>query len=184
MSLEFDEKYFTEEGMKGYKDFPHFLERANYIKEIINPTAVIVFGGAFGYTVSYLESMGVIAINLETSQYCYDHRTTDLFEMDSSKINWSEYDWIVSWNVLDCLNENNIDSTCQMLNDFEGNQLHIICCDGHRDSEKYKNLNYFIKSHDYWKTKLPSANLICYDCRQTIQGTMTKVPLSWELVSE
>lgn len=188
MSLEFDEKYFTEDGYKDYADYPHFLARANFINNVLQPNdGVIVLGGAIGYTVCHLEQLGVNALNLETSQYCYDNRVTNSFETDITKVQWNKFDWIVSWNVLDCLNETNVDQACQALENFcsvfKGKQLHVVCC-AHEGSERYINNGYFIQSHEYWQNKLPSAILVCYDCKTVIQGTLTEVPLSWGLVTD
>ena len=186
-SLAFEEEYFTtdEKGMKNYKEFPHFKDRAIYIRDTLNPIkGVIIFGGAFGYTNKYLDEFEINNINHDTSIYCYNNKVCQNFETDITKVQWDDYDWLISWNVLDCLNNTNVDAICNTLNGFNGNQLHILCCDGHTDSQKYKEQGYFIKSHEYWKEKLPTANLVCWDGKKTIQGTVSKVPLRAGKVSD
>lgn len=182
MSINFDEEYFTEIGYKDYSDRPHFLARAVFIKDILQPKdGVIVLGGAMGYTAYHLEQLGVDVLNLETSPYCYDNRVTESFETDITKVQWNKFDWIVSWSVLDCLNDSNVDVVCTALNGFEtvfkGKQLHVFSCDNNDNSADYIADGYFIKSHDYWKTKLPTANLVCWDCKQVIQGDIHHVPI-------
>jgi len=187
LSLNFKEEYFTtdENGMRNYKNYPHFLGRAVYIRDALKPSkGVVVLGGAIGYTNKYLDNFSINNINFDTSIYCYNNKVCKNFETDVTKIKWNTYDWIISWNVLDCLNDNNVDVICNALNNFNDEQLHIICCDGHIGSDRFKKSGYFIKTHEYWIEKLPKANLVCYDCRETIQGTVIKVPLSGKLVSE
>lgn len=191
LGLEFNEEYFKTEGYNNYKDYPHFRKRADFIRDVIKPLkGVIIFGGAIGHVNKYLTFFGMNNINWETSEYCFENK--DLvcaMEPDDTKIDFDKYDWIISWNVLDCQNENNINETLVKLNAFKGKQIHIICCDEHESSENFKEQGYFIKTHDYWQTALPNACLICYDCKKVIQlptgySKITKVPLCWGDVTE
>ena len=185
MAITFDEDYFNSVGYKNYSDYPHFQARAQWIATNLEvKDGVMILGGGLGYTAMHLQELGIKAAVLEVSQYCFDNKVIENFYLNPTEVKWNDYDWIVSWNVLDCLSYDTVDLVCEMLNSFKGQQLHILCCAGHESSERFINSGYFIQSHDYWRTKLPTANLVCYDCEATILGNVSKVPLCWGLVSE
>jgi len=182
--MEFDETYFTNSdiGYTSYSDSQHFLDRATYIKDVLQPEeGVIILGGAIGYTNKYLDQFGINNINVDTSIYCYNNKVCNNFELDPTKVKYNGYDWIVSWSVLDCLTEDNVDLVCGLLNSFEsvskGNNLHVFSCSDNHNSQDYITDGYFIKSHDYWKQKLPTANLVCWDCKTVVQGDYHNIPI-------
>jgi hypothetical protein len=189
--IEFDEEYFTKTGYINYSNFPHFKARADYIRDLLNARTVVVLGGAFGYLVRHLLDRGIQAYNIDNSAYCYEKKVIDPYffikgdiSKLSSLISLNSVDWIVSWNVLDCLNDLNSQEVFDMLNSIKVNQLHVVTCDSNNNSADYKKEGYFVKSHEYWKEKLPLTNLICSDCRKVIQGYLSAVPLNKKRVSD
>jgi len=187
VTLLFDEDYFNSgnDGYKDYRDFPYFLKRAKFIKEVLQAKKIIVLGGAYGFLTKHLLDLGVESVTIDNSDYAYKQKTVfDENYIKNDIINLSKYtvfteaDWIVSWNVLDCLNESNVDGVCNLLNSFKGKQLHLFSCSEDDNSKLYIELGYFIKSHDYWKTKIPTANLACVDCNIIVSGDYTSIPIS------
>jgi len=173
MSLTFDEKYYKESGL--IDDNPKYLIRAKFIISDLNPKKVIILGGGKGYLAKHLNEIGIVAYNLDRSDYAYENKVSLYHVKDDIKNLYTyqffqEADLIVSWSVLDCLRDN-IDAKISsgVLNEFKGEQLHVFSCSDN--------------SHDYWKTLLPTANLVCWDCKEVIQGDLHNVPLFSGVVS-
>ena len=105
MSLEFNERFFTEE-IKDV-DYPHYLERAKWIKNYINPNSIVyILGCGFGYLVKYLRDLNVNAIGIEVSDYAYNNKKDNsIIYNDIVNVDYSNADYLLSWNLLDCLNE-------------------------------------------------------------------------------
>lgn len=188
MSLAFDEIYYKENNL--IEDSPKYLLRAKFIRDVLKTKKVIVLGGGVGYLAKYLNEMDIVAYSLDRSDYAYENRVSPYHVKDDIKNLYTyqffqEADLIVSWSVLDCLRDN-IDAKISsgVLNEFKGEQLHIFSCSENSNSEKYIKDGYFIQSHDYWKSLLPKANLVCWDCKKVVQGTLTKVPLMQDWVTD
>ena len=105
MSLEFNERYFTED-IKD-RDYPHYLKRAEWIVNYINPNSIVyVLGCGFGYLVKHLKDLGVNVIGVEIADYAFQNKKSDsILHSDVLDIDYSNADYLFSWNLLDCLNE-------------------------------------------------------------------------------
>jgi len=196
LSLVFNEDYYNigDKGYKDYKDYPHFLERAKFIKEVLKAKKVIVLGGAYGFLTKRLLDLDVESVTIDNSDYAYKQKAVfDENYIKNDIINLPKYtvfataDWIVSWNVLDCLSNDIVAKEVgEILNKFEGKQLHIMCM---VDNEPYENDGYFIREQKYWKELLPNACLVDYDTKKIIQKPIDyeeikSVPLNWGMVTE
>lgn len=185
LSLLFDENYYvsSDKGYKDYKDFPHFLERAKFIKEVLKAEKVIVLGGAYGFLTKHLLDLGVDSVTIDNSDYACKQKV--IFDDDYIKNNiinlpkysiFKEADWIVSWNVLDCVSgDSESKQIGEVLNQFQGKQLHIICM----TDESYEEHGYFIRIPDYWYELYPNACLVNYDTK-----TITYKPIGYEMVKD
>lgn len=179
MSLQFDERFFTEE-IKD-KDYPHYLKRAEWIANYINPNSIVyILGCGFGYLVKYLRNLGVNAIGIEIADYAFQNKKDDsILHSDVVDIDYSNAHYLFSWNLLDCLNDQKAVEVANHINKFSAQQIHIICT-----SEHYIEQGYFIKPMSYWEGLFPDAILIEYETRKVSNSGTLKIPLSWDLVSE
>lgn len=188
-SLTFDESYFTtkEEGMKDYQNFSHFKERAFWVRDNLSGT-ILEVGCAFGFLVYELGKLGVESWGLEQSSYALSQSPPenagkltlgDIVDLKTS------YDWIISWNVLDCLpDDSHASLVAQALNTYAKNQLHVICMSG----QQYTDQGYFIRDYDYWRFLFPDAYLVDHETRTMYvpdgKGSLSGVPLVKNLVSD
>lgn len=179
MSLQFDEKFFTED-IKDV-DYPHYLKRAEWIANYINPNSIVyILGCGFGYLVKYLKNLGINAIGVELADYAYNIKKDDsILHADIINVDYSNADYLFSWNVLDCLTEQKAIDVANQLNRFSAQQIHIICTD-----EIFIAQKYFIKPMSYWQNLFPNAILIEYETRKVFNSLSLKIPLSWDLVSD
>lgn len=172
--MNFDSTYYTTE-VNGTMDHPHFAQRADWIKSYItgdNPK-IYILGCGFGHLVKHLRLLGINAYGVELS-YAYSQRVIDeVFNVDIKDADMSDADYIFSWNVLDCLNDNNVEAVLENLNLFSCPQAHVVCT-----TDDYEG--YFIKSVAYWHNVLPNAHIISYEDKSGLEG----MPLSWGLVAE
>jgi len=195
VTLLFDEDYYNagDKGYKDYKDYPHFLERAKFIKEVLQAKKVIVLGGAYGFLTKHLLDLGVESVTIDNSDYAYKQKNVfDENYIKNDIINLSKYtifteaDWIVSWNVLDCVSDDSESKQiAEVLNRFKGKQLHIICM----NDKSYEEHGYFIRTPSYWEELYPNVCLVNYDGKtitnKPIDYEETKnVPLNWGMVTE
>ena len=183
MTLQFDERFFTEDVRD--EDFPHYLERAKWIDNYIKPDSIVyIIGCGFGYLVKHLRGLGVNAIGIEIAEYAYNLKKDDSIVHESiENIDYSNAHYIFSWNVLDCLNEQNVMNIASHLNKFSAQQIHIVCCLEDKTAYKYVNQGYFIKSVSYWQNLMPNAIFVEYGTEK-VYGTETlKIPLCWDKVS-
>jgi len=195
LNLLFDDSYFNDGtiGYKNYTDYPHFLKRAEFIRDILKAENVIVLGGSYGFLTKHLLGFNIKSTTIDNSDYAYKRRV--IFDENYIKddiINLQKYtvftdaDWIVSWNVLDCVSgDDESNKIAEVLNNFKGRQLHVICM----SDKSYEDNGYFIQPEEYWKKLFPSACLVNYDIKKIIQKptgyeSIKYVPLSWEGVSE
>ncbi len=179
MSLQFDEKFFTED-IKDV-DYPHYLKRAEWIANYINPNSIVyILGCGFGYLIKHLRELGINAIGIEVGEYAYDRKKDDsIIYDDIVNIDYSNAHYLFSWNVLDCLNEQKAVEVANHLNKFSAQQIHIICT-----GEHFIEQGYFIKPMSYWEGLFPNTILIEYETRKVFNSSSLKIPLSWELVSD
>ena len=184
MSLEFNERFFTEE-MRGDTNHPHFLKRAKWIANYIEPNSIVyILGCGFGYTVKYLRDLGVNAIGIEVSEYAYNRKKDDyIFNWDIIDCDFSNAHYLFSWNVLDCLNETKAVEIANHLNKFSAQQIHIVCCLEDKPAKKYIDQNYFIKPIKYWQDLMPNAILVEYGTEKVYGIDSLKIPLSCNKVS-
>ena len=175
----FDERFFTEE-IKDV-DYPHYQKRAEWINNYINPNSIVyILGCGFGYTVKYLIELGVNTIGIEIGEYAYNNKKDNSIVFDDIvNIDYSNADYLFSWNVLDCLTQQKAVDIANQLNMFSAQQIHIICT-----SEHYIEQGYFIKPMSYWEGLFPNAILIEYETRKVFNSGSLKIPLSWNLVSD
>ena len=183
MTLQFDERFFTEEIRD--EDFPHNKKRAEWIVNYINPDSIVyILGCGFGYLVKHLRDLGVNAIGIEIAEYAYNLKKDDSIVHESiENIDYSNAHYIFSWNVLDCLNEQNVMNIASHLNKFSAQQIHIVCCLEDKTAHKYVNQGYFIKSVSYWQNLMPNAIFVEYGTEKVYGTESLKIPLSWDKVS-
>jgi len=179
MSLKFDESYFTtnENGMRKYKNFPHFKDRALWIKDNLSG-GILEIGCAYGFLIEELNKLGIMIGGIDISEYAISQANTsikDQVKVSSASVIINYYDWIISWNVLDCLqSDEHAFQIAQSLNSHAKNQLHILCMSG----KDYIKQGYFVRDYSYWRKLLPNAHLICYKCGTNYSDLFSKVPLS------
>jgi len=172
--MDFNSDYYITD-IKGSIDHPHFKKRADWIKEYIigNKPKIYILGCGYGFTVKYLRLLGINAYGVELP-YAYSQRIVDeIFSCDIKDADMSDADYIFSWNVLDCLNEESVKDVMNNLKKFTCTQVHVICT-----SDNYPK--YFIKPVSYWKSFLPDAIFVDYCNRIGLEG----MPLCWHLVSK
>lgn len=184
MILKFDERFFTEE-IRANIDHPHFLQRAKWIANYIKLNSIVyILGCGFGYLVKHLRDLEVNVIGIEISDYAYEHRKNQsIILADIVNIDYSNADYIFSWNVLDCLNEKKAVEIANHLNKFSAQQIHIVCCLEDKTSQKYIKQGYFIKSILYWQKLMPNAIFVEYGTEKVYGIDSLKIPLSCNKVS-
>lgn len=187
MPLIFDEKYFTETGYSPYKNSPHFRERARWIEQNLSGT-ILEVGCAAGYLIDELDFLGITIEGLDKSSYIVGIAPTSIADRitigdiaNLSTFYSSQFEWIISWNVLDCLDsDSHAQQVCSQLNALGKNQLHVIATDG----DHFKQQGYFIQNYAYWRNLLPNATIIEEMGRVNSSLSLSKVPLSFGRVSE
>lgn len=184
MPLAFDEDYFnaSETGYKEYRNFPHFRQRAEWVRENLSGE-ILEVGCAYGYMMFELNQLGMIITGVDKSIYA-TNRVDDLIAnkvvtADVKDIIVSgQYDWMISWNTLDCLDdEDHAVAVAAVLNTAK-NQLHVLCMS--EVQGRYTKLNYFIRDVSFWRNLLPNAILVCVECKKVYNPTaleISKVPL-------
>lgn len=186
MGLIFDEKYFTDTGYPSYKNFPHFRARAGWIEDNLTGS-ILEIGCAAGYLIDELDFLGIIIEGIDKSPYIVGQAPVSIADRvtlgdiaDLSVLFPSQFDWIVSWNVLDCLIDDvNAQQVCNQLNSLGKNQLHVIATDG----DHFIAQGYFIQNYAYWRNLLPNAHLIEEMGFVHSSLAFSKVPLSYGRVS-
>lgn len=186
--MSFNETFWNGDNGYGgsYKKFPHFQARARWIKDNLSGS-ILEVGCAHGYLLEELGALGVTAYGVDISAYAVNQKdpASDIFIGDLALIDWAtRFDWVVSWNVLDCLqSDDHAKRSADTLNTISGDQLHIICMSGNH----YTDQGYFIRDYSFWRSLLPSAILIDYETRKIFNPTQkifVKIPLCWGLVSD
>lgn len=179
MSLQFDERFFTEEIRE--EDHPYYLQRAKWIDDYIKSNSIVyILGCGFGYLVKYLRDLEINAIGIEIAEYAYNRRKDDSIILgDIIDIDYSNAHYLFSWNVLDCLNETKAKEIANHLNQFSAQQIHIIST-----NEQFIEAGYFIKPMSYWQELFPKAILIEYETEKVFNSESLKIPLCWNKVSE
>ena len=159
----FDEEYFSSVGYTKYRNFPHFRERAKWIKANL-VGSILEVGCAYGYLLYELHKIGVTAVGVDISSYVGTQLLPEISDRvlitDIADVVIEEkYDWIVSWNVLDCLDDDqHAIQVAGVLNKGSVDQLHIIqMCERENN---YTDQGYFIRDYNYWRSLLPSAYLV------------------------
>lgn len=187
--LTFDDDYFNNKGYSSYQNFPHFAQRAQWISQNLSGS-ILEIGCAHGYLMTELKALGVIIQGVDRSSYVESQKESgvagnitiaDIKDMVLTK---DQYDWIISWNVLDCLSDDvSAQETANVLNGGSINQLHIISMSG----DHFIAQGYFIRDYNYWRALLPDAVLIRYEDKRVYNPagkSLSKIPLCWGLVSE
>lgn len=161
--MNFDEEYFNTIGYKNYRNYPHFRQRAEWIKNNLSG-GILEIGCAYGFLIEELNKLGIMIGGIDISEYAISQASIllkDQVKVSSASVIINYYDWIISWNVLDCLDsESHAKEVADVMNAASNNQLHIISMIDLK--EKYTNLGYFIRDAAFWKILLPNAVLV--DC--------------------
>lgn len=184
--LSFDEAYFNGNGYGKYQKYPHFKERARWVKDNLTGS-ILECGCAAGYLIDELDFLGIFIEGIDKSPYIVGNAPVSIADRitigdigDLSTLFPSQFDWIISWNVLDCLiDDMNAQQICNQLNTLGKNQLHVLATDG----DHFKQQGYFIQNYAYWRNLLPNAHLI--EEMGTVNSSLSfsQVPLSFERVS-
>jgi len=208
--MEFNEAYFNngDTGYDDYKDYPHFLERAQWIRDFYNLNKfkknILIAGCAYGFTVKHLQSFVGFDDNtfgVESSFYCQsiqDPTIVNLSDYDLNNSSWvipNFFDMICSWNVLDCLaSETDAETIVGLMNTSKALQIHIICCtEDIKNAQNYIGDGYFIKPLSYWQNLITvdgsiiveyeTRNVYVLDGSTWVLTTALNIPLSWGLMS-
>ena len=170
MPMVFDETYFTDgtRGYKNYQNYPHFAQRALWIKNNLSGS-ILEVGCAYGYLMAELKALGITIEGVDKSKYIKFHLLTNIAghvtiaDISDVVLIEGQYDWITSWNTLDCLdNEDHAIAVAEVLNTAK-NQLHILSMGEKRS--KYTDMGYFIRDILFWRKLLPNAVLVCSECK-------------------
>ena len=147
-------------------------------------------GCAYGFLIEELNKIDMRIIGLDKSEHAYEQSNVKgqiaLNEIITFPYASKEYDWVISWNVMDCLDsESYAELVANRLNFAAKNQLHIISM-SESINKNYSNEGYFIKSYDYWREIFPDAILVCSECKIVYDPLkrFSKIPLHWKQVSE
>lgn len=147
--MSFDETFFNTQCKQ--VDYPHFQERAWWIKNQVPDGAVVyILGCGFGYLVYHLRLLGVNAWGIEVSEYAYNHRVTPYIVLSAAEDYAYEQDaYIYSWNMLDCTSEEIAENIAIAIYGHEG--MHIVCTSGDFDPDIYyiQPLSYWLELFEY-----------------------------------
>ena len=143
----FDEEFYNGgAGYPKYSEFSHFKTRAEWLSKNFPDEKIIVIGCAYGYLLNYLTN----AVGIDKSDYAYKQRVNDrVFLADASKYDYSDFTLVVSYNVLDCMTEEEVKSFLSLSSKLK--HYHVLCFyDDDKMAEEYKTYGYFIKDRTYW----------------------------------
>ena len=210
MTFTFGEEFFKS-NYGEYKNYLHFYERAlwlnNYYISNKYSKKIVIVGCGFGYTIKHLLEINPDltdkVLGIDISQYCYDQAIEIGLEKnfilsDAMKFDWQseDIDLICSWNLLDCLpDEQKATELIELFNKNSTSQLHISCIsDETNELIDYSSQGFFIRSIDFWANILDGVGsiIVQYDSGNVymlndynewvfIKGL--KIPLCWEKVS-
>lgn len=183
MVLDFDESYFNGgDGYSAYKNYPHFKDRALWVQNNLSGT-ILEVGCAAGFLIYELDLLGIEIFGIDISSYIISQAPSSikdrisLLDIIDLTLNSPVFDWIISWNVLDCLDSDNYARfVAQALNASAKNQLHIIQTDGDED---YIKQGYFIRDYHYWRNLLPFASIVEEMGIVHSSFGFSKIPLSY-----
>ena len=190
-------------------DHPHYLARAQWIKEFHEGMTgnILEIGSGYGFLIKHLNDIGLVGkvSGLEPDEYPISKMT----EVGVSQYIYNDYvqghnwiltpllDLVVSWNVLDSLpNEDTAINIANILNTKVQFQIHVLCCDvaGDNNCDIYKANGLFIKSIEFWKEFFTNDGTVLVDNTtgnvwvnhhgNWSKETGWKVPLSWGKVSD
>ena len=189
--MDFDATYFNgESGYKQYQNYPHFVARALWVSNNLQGK-ILELGSAYGYLLEELFNIdeSIYIRGVDKSAFAKSQAdlsikdkiyTVDIANADIQ----TQYDWIISWNVLDCLDSKaHAIVVANTLNSTRANQLHVLSMEG----DKYRELGYFIHDYTYWRSLLPNAILICAECNKVYNPTefkFSQIPLHSGKVTE
>ncbi len=112
---------------------------------------VLELGGAIGVHAKYALSKNIKWNVLDTCQWCFDNKLipdANFIKADAKTyletLRNNEYDYIVSFNFLDCYSKADLPSLITEINRVGKKQIHIV-------SEKGDQLDYIIEDLDFWK---------------------------------
>ncbi len=187
MPITFNEEFFNGDiGYQEYKNYPHFHDRAFWIKSNLSGR-ILEIGSAHGFLIEELNSMGMQIEGIEKSEYAVSQVDSSINNKIITKdvvdhtFLTDEYDWIISWNTLDCLDDDtHAENVASILNKGAKNQLHIISMHESPNSPSYIRDGYFMKTSKYWRNLFPDAILVCSECRKVYNPTsfdFSKIPL-------
>ena len=182
--ITFNERYFNDDrgiGYRPYRNYPHILDRAIWIRDNLSGS-ILEIGSAYGFLIFELDKLGIEIDGIDISSYAVSQADKSIAsrlkigDVKDAPYSSNQYDWIVSWNVLDCLNdERHAQDVASVLNDAGENQLHVLTMGKY--AQKYTDLGYFQRDYTYWRSLFPDATLICSDCRTVYGGSFTEIPL-------
>lgn len=184
--LTFDEDYFINGiGYRNYSNYPHFKQRAEWIRDNLSGS-ILEVGCAAGYLIFEAYKLGIAISGIDKSKYIVDQSPSeivsqivlgDVVNIDSEL----HFDWIISWNLLDCLDDDiHAENVADVLNSIGSNQLHVLCMSG----QKYADEGYLIRDYVYWHGLLPEAHLVSFENKKVYNSSFSKIPLCWGQVTE
>jgi len=185
--LTFDEAYYLSDLQK--VGHPHYAARAQWVIDNYAGKRVIELGCGFGQVIKSLRDVGIVAWGVDASQYAIDNTDAPgfVFHVTAGDSDLKRQDFCVSWNFLDCLNnEAEAELICDKLNGCTTN-FHVLCTDdGSPDAANYIANGYFIKPMSYWLNLVDSdVILINYHTGDVFNGDgPINIPLNWGMISK
>lgn len=112
---------------KGYKDWPQFKQRAEWIKKTYNPKSVYELGAAKGFLLKHLKALGIDAFGCDISEYATQQAAVPvtLVDVATTSLNLAKYDLVVSFDFLEHIKEDDLNTVFTNLKSAK-NQFHMI----------------------------------------------------------
>ena len=175
----FDEEFYNGGvGYPKYSNYPYFKSRAEWIKITFPDEKIIEIGCAYGYLLEHLP--GVIGI--DKSEYAYSRRVNDrVFLADATKYDYTDFNLVISFNVLDCMNDEEVKSFLSRTSNLK--HFHLISFyDDDPMNNEYLKMGYFIRDRKTWfslfSSVLNEVYLVDNDGKITVVDIM-KVVAHW-----
>lgn len=160
----FDKDYFVGGTKSHYYQYgiaEDMIKRCHEIAVKYSPKRLLDFGCAYGYFVEQFRRMEIDAYGVDVSNYAISQSPVPryVFETDGIHIPFPNnfFDLTVSWDVLEHIPEEHLDTVVSELNRVSQRQWHIIATVPNPvDKDKSH-----VTMHPlyWWKEKLPAADL-------------------------
>jgi SAM-dependent methyltransferase len=166
-------------------DFLHYRKRMQWVKKRCRDRRVVDFGCGYGYVVQHLFEKGVNVFGVEINEYALENsvipdRTFPYLPIEPG-------DFLVSWNVLDAVEDQSIAETLSTIFGMAERSYHVLCTDlEDKQSERYSEQGFFIRPIEWWLEICdPHVILVDYHSGKVYNtDKQLKMPLSLGMISE